>query len=161
MTQTTITTTPDQSQHAPAKANDDGRCLFRYARGRCKLPALGPEPGFCLRHSKSQHPEPRDVDNLCPALFGQLPDDELPNLQTPEDVSNFLARVVVLLAEGRITARRATVLTYAASLLLRSAVVIKATEKTEIIWDLDRQDVKDDPESRRVEEPSPVPTGAT
>jgi hypothetical protein len=92
--------------------------------------------GLCLRHSKSKNWEPRDVDNLCPALFGQLHDDELPNLQTPEDVSNFLARVVVLLAEGRITARRATVLTYAAS-LLRSAVVIKANETTEIIWDRD------------------------
>jgi hypothetical protein len=56
---------------------------------------------------------------------------------------------------------RNIVLTYAGSLLLRSAVVIKANEKTEIIWNLPRPDFKGDPEPGRVEEPSPVLTGAT
>jgi hypothetical protein len=121
---------------------------------------LAPSPVSASGTPRANTRNPVTSTTSAPALFGQLPDDELPNLQTPEDVSNFLARVVVLLAEGRITARRATVLTYAGSLLLRSAVVIKANEKTEIIWDLDRPKVGDDPESRRVEEPSPGPDGS-
>jgi hypothetical protein len=40
-------------------------------------------------------------------------------------------------------------------------VVIKANEKTEIIWDFDRPEVRDDPKPGRVEETSPAPTGAT
>jgi hypothetical protein len=158
MTQTTITTAPDQSQPAPAKAKNPGRCHFRFPRGRCKLPALDSKSGLCLLHSKA--PKPRDTDDLSGVLFDKLPEDELPDLQTPEDVSTFLARVVVLLAEGRITPRRATVLTYASSLLLRCAIFINK-RPPEIIWDLDRPRVGDDPESRRAEEPSPALTGGT
>jgi hypothetical protein len=50
--------------------------------------------------------------------------NELPELRTAEQISDFLARVVVLLAQGRISPRRAAVFTYACGLLLRSAVVI-------------------------------------
>jgi hypothetical protein len=114
MTQTTITTTPDQHQSQPAKANNAGRCIFRYPRGRCKLPAISPQSSYCLQHASAA--EPHDTDDLSMDLFGEAPLTKLPALHTPEEISDFLTRVIVLLAQGRITPRRATVLTYASSL---------------------------------------------
>jgi hypothetical protein len=124
MTQTT--TTPDQDQSHPAtpskasKANDSGRCIFRYSNhSRCRLQVFNHSTGLCLLHARSKDLQPEDIDDLSAELFEDLPDDQLPELQTPEQINEFLARVVVLLAEGRITPRRATVLTYAGSLLLQ------------------------------------------
>jgi hypothetical protein len=160
MTQTTIITAPDDDQSRPAsgKLNDAGRCIFCYPNhGRCRSQAQNPQTGLCLQHARAV--EPQDTDDLTPELFGEVPTGQLPPLQTPEEVNDFLARVVVLLAEGRITPRRATVLTYASSLLLRAAIFIDK-RPPEIIWDLDRPRIGDNPESRHVEERSPALTGA-
>jgi hypothetical protein len=163
MTQTTITTTSDHDPSHPvaakgtAKAKDAGRCTFTFPnRSRCRLQAQNPSSGLCGKHASAM--EPHDTDDLSGVLFEKLPEDELPDLQTPEDVNTFLARVVVLLAEGRISPRRATVFTYAASLLLRSAILIDA--HPQVIYDvgLDRTD---DQKTTQPEEPSPVLTGAT
>jgi hypothetical protein len=135
MTQTTaIATDQHPAQPASPKANHPGRCLFQYPRGRCRLPAVA--SGFCPQHS--QIPEPHDTDDLTPELFGKMPDGLLPPLRTPLDVNDFLARVVVLLAEGRITPRRASVLTYAASLLLRAAIFIDQHTDLEFDYDVPR-----------------------
>jgi hypothetical protein len=154
MTQTTITATSDHDQSHPAK--DAGRCTFRFPNHkRCRLLAQNPQSGLCHRHASAM--EPHDTDNLSGVLFEKLPEDELPGLQTPEDVNTFLARVVVLLAEGRISPRRATVFTYAASLLLRSAMLIDA--HSEVIYDV-LSNRTDNQQSAQPEEPSPVLTGA-
>jgi hypothetical protein len=160
MTQTTITTTSDHDPSHPVTAKDAGRCTFRLPnRSRCRLPALNPHSGLCCQHASTL--EPHDTDDLSMDLFGEVPEDELPELQTPEQISDFLARVVVLLAQGRITPRRATVFTYACSFLLRGAIFIDKNTVPEVIFDDPRPSRTDDHEPGRPEEPSPVLTGAT
>jgi hypothetical protein len=163
MIQTTVTTTCDQNPAPPApakttaKAKDADRCTFTFPnRSRCRLQAQNPQSGLCGKHASAM--EPHDTDDLSGLLFEKLPEDELPGLQTPEDVNTFLARVVVLLAEGRISPRRATVFTYAASLLLRSAMLIDA--HSEVIYDI-LPDRTDNQQTAQPQEPSPVLTGAT
>jgi hypothetical protein len=158
MTHTTVTTTSADDQSQSAK--DAGRCTFRYAnQGRCRRPAQSLHSNLCSQHSSAM--ELHDTDDLSGILFDELPEGELPGLQTPEEVSTFLARVVVLLAEGRISPRRATVFTYAASLLLRSAIVIDRDTPTQIIYDLPHQHPTHDHELSQPEAPSPILTGGT
>jgi hypothetical protein len=154
MTQTTITTTSAQ----PSK--DAGRCTFVYANhGRCRLQAQNPNSGVCSQHASTK--EPRDTDNLCEDLFGEAHLTKLPKLHSPEEISDFLLRVIVLFAEGRITTRRATVLTYATSLLMRGSIFMEQhTDPPELIYDV-RTDRTDNQETTQPEEPSPVLTGAT
>ena len=104
--------------------------------------------------------EPRDTDNLCEDLFGEAPLTKLPKLHTPEEISDFLTNVIVLLAEGRITPRRATVLTYASSLLMRGSIFMEQHTDPKVIYDV-LPDRTDNQQPARPEEPSPVLTGAT
>jgi hypothetical protein len=157
MTQTTITTTPTQDQSQPAK--DSNRCTFRYANhGRCRRPAQNPQSGLCSQHASAA--EPHDTDNLCMDLFGAATLTELPKLHTPEEISDFLTRVIVLFAEGRITSRRATVFTYASSLLMRGSIFMEQHAEPEVIYDV-LSNRTDNQQSTQPAEPSPVLTGAT
>ena len=159
MTQTTIATTSAQHQSHPSK--DAGRCTFVYANhGRCRLPAQNPNSGVCCQHASTK--EPRDTDNLCEDLFGEAHLTKLPKLHSPEEISDFLLRVIVLFAEGRITTRRATVLTYATSLLMRGSIFMEQhTEpEPELIYDV-LPDRPNNQETAQPEETSPVLTGAT
>jgi hypothetical protein len=162
MTQTTITTTSADrpSQPASAKVKDAGRCTFAFPnRSRCRLQVQNPNSGLCGKHASAL--EPRDTDDLSMDLFGEAPVTKLPKLDTPEEISDFLTNVIVLLAQGRITPRRASVLTYASSLPMRGSIFMEQhTAPPEVIYDV-RPDRTDDQETARPEEPSPVLTGAT
>ena len=154
---------PQTQSPSPAPRGIE-RCRARTRSGsRCRLHVQDPARGLCFRHLAGLSTAPPnsalDDADLSMDLFGQSPVTEIPPLQTPEDVTDFLARVVVLLVEGRISPRRASVLTYAASLLLRGAIFIDQHTETEIILD-DRRPTYDS-ELGHSEEPSPVLTEAT
>jgi hypothetical protein len=104
--------------------------------------------------------EPRDTDDLCEDLFGEAPLTKLPTLHTPEEISDFLTRVIALLAQGRITPRRATVFTYASSLLMRGSIFMEQHAEPEVIYDV-FSNRTDNQQSTQPAEPSPVLTGAT
>ena len=72
-------------------------------------------------------------------LLGELPAGQLPDLKSAEHVNECLSKIVVLLVQGRISPRRAGVLTFRCSQLLRSvsAMQRQGTEP-EIIIDMDR-----------------------
>jgi hypothetical protein len=64
-------------------------------------------------------------------------------LDTAENINAMLSNIVTLLARGRISTRRAAVITYALSLILRSVVVMDrkaANTPPQIIFDAPRSD---------------------
>lgn len=119
-------TTP-QPRSAPRGAN---RCRHRSrANGRCRLPVQEPATGHCFVHSrvrKTTYPFD-DTCDLSADLFGS---DPHPSFETPEQITATLTNLVVLVAQGRLSPRRASVISYALSFILRGIQVIdkKAAE---------------------------------
>lgn len=101
------------------------RCRARTRDGRqCRMPAQEPAFGFCYRHI----PRSTELDllddstDLCAELF-RADDGTLNDITS---VSTLLTNLIILLGQGRISTRRAAVITYALNLLLRSLI---ATER--------------------------------
>jgi hypothetical protein len=117
------------------------RCRARNRSGsRCRLHVKDPLTGFCFRHADYADSASEDPD-LSTELFPDLPEDKLPDLTTADHINELLSRIVVLLAQGRISARRAAVMTFGGSLLLRSVVVMDRASSEElprITFDLPR-----------------------
>jgi hypothetical protein len=113
------------------------RCNARNRTGsRCRLHVTDQSTGRCTRHRDLPVDAPSDVTDVSADLFGNEP----LRFETPEQINSLLARIVLLLAKGRISPRRAAVITYACNLLLRCVVVIERKSKDEplnIIWDDD------------------------
>ncbi len=115
--------TPATPKSAPAPRGA-ARCRRRSrANGRCRLPVHDPATGLCFKHAapvtNSTHSCPDRAD-LSADLFGQV----APNFQSAEEINATLAHLVVLVAQARISSRRAAVITYALSLILRGVLVI-------------------------------------
>ena len=101
-----------------------GRCRRRnLANGRCRLPVQDPATGLCFRHAdrvgKTTYAV-ADVADLSVELFGE----SVPTFQSAEEINSTLCHLVVLLAQGRISSRRAAVITHARSLILCGVLVI-------------------------------------
>ena len=108
---------------APA-AHGLNRCRARNRTGaQCRLWAQDPVRGLCSRHaarvSRTTH-SPADRADLSSDLFGEV----VPTFKSAEEINTTLAHLVVLVAQGRISSRRAAVITYALSLILRGVLVI-------------------------------------
>lgn len=103
----------DQSSRLISSA----RCLYRTATGRqCASLAGDRTSGLCPRHAAgAQASSPDFREALTRDAFG---------FQRSQDVNNSLGALYVLLAEGRISPRRASVLAYISSLLLRTLPAI-------------------------------------
>jgi hypothetical protein len=141
MTQTTIDlaipASPIPTTRTPEK-DASRRCSFRFPNGkRCRLLIVDPGFTLCLQPAKLKldHPELAD---LSADLFG----DDRSELRTADQIRCFLTRVVRLLAQNRISPRRAAVLTYATSLLLRSVV---AMDRQASVGDQRAQIIRDSP----------------
>jgi hypothetical protein len=112
------------------------KCRHFTARGRqCRLRAL--RSGLCFRHAalQLQSPQPVDVDLSAHFLI------QLDDLQSADQINQFLAKLLILVVQNRISARRAAVLTYIANQLLHSLVAIKRqldSEPVEMIFDAPR-----------------------
>ena len=107
----------------PHASNDSSRCLYRYPNDRrCQLPGLNSQFGLCQRHftlsaavgATSQQSQSDSVD-LSADLLGQLSE-----FKCAPDINQFLARLLILVTQGRITPRRASVLAYITNQLLHS-----------------------------------------
>ncbi len=101
--------------------DDSNRCQYRYGNGkRCRLPISKPHSRFCSHHfglsNSTSSPEScRDSQDLSPDL---LP--ELSQLSRAIDLRQFLVRLLALVTQGRISPRRAAVLSYITNQLLHS-----------------------------------------
>jgi hypothetical protein len=95
------------------------RCSHRFANGmRCSVPAPKPDVPFCPRHARLAQNEPIEQD-LAEHILKDSQD-----FQTAQGVNYSLASIFELLAQNRISARRAAVLAYIGSLLLRTHACI-------------------------------------
>jgi len=139
----TQSATSTESPAQPPRTAPRGftRCRARNRKGsRCRLHAQDPLIGLCFRHANRPDAASEDPD-LSGELFPNLPDDELPDLSTAENLNEMFSRIVMLLAEGRISPRRAAVMTFGCSLLLRSVVVMDRADsevETRYVLDLPR-----------------------
>ena len=103
------------------------RCQHRFANGmRCSVPTPGEEVQFCSRHTRPAETQPLEQD-LSAILLKQSQD-----FQTAQGVNFSLASLYELLAKNRISARRAAVLAYISSLILRTHPAIDADHKANI-----------------------------
>ena len=110
------------SQPAQAVSLDDSNgCQYRYANGKhCRLSGSKPHFGFCSRHfnlsnSGASQYSYNDSEDLSADL---LP--ELSEFSRSININQFLARLLALVTKGRISPRRAAVLSYITNQLIHS-----------------------------------------
>jgi hypothetical protein len=93
------------------------RCQYRTATGRqCCSTVADPDGSFCARHAAS---EPGDSEDFSAALT-----QKACRFQNARGINHSLGALYTLAAQGRISPRRASVLAYISSLLLRSLTAI-------------------------------------
>ena len=93
------------------------RCQYRTVTGRqCCLPIVDPNSSFCARHASSQ---PSESENFLAPLTARAC-----RFQNAAGVNYSLSALYALLAQGRISSRRASALAYISSLLLRTLPAI-------------------------------------
>ncbi|GAC1663816.1 MAG: hypothetical protein NVS9B4_18890 [Candidatus Acidiferrum sp.] len=102
---------------SPANKTKSGlaRCNYSTPSGRpCRLPVRDVQSPRCSYHSTIRNAD-FDPEDLSSALT-----DKLSEFKSPSDINALLSRLLLLLAQNRITARRAAVLAYISNLLLRT-----------------------------------------
>jgi len=123
---------PTSNAAASFVTADNPKCHHVTVSGRqCRLRAI--RSGLCFRHAtlQLQSAQPVEVD-LSADFLGKLDD-----LQSAEQINQFLAKLLILVVQNRISARRAAVLTYITNQLLHSLVAIKReidSQPVEIDW---------------------------
>jgi hypothetical protein len=123
----------------PNPANHSPQYEHRFAKGsQCRMAASGGDTAFCYRHAKL-HENQRMTADLAATLTAGLGE-----FTSAAPINDFLSRLLLLLAQNRISPRRAAVLAYITNQLLRT---LSAMEKetaaddpknapVKIIWDL-------------------------
>ena len=122
--ETTSETADITSASVAVTVSAEPRCQYRYQNAtRCRLRAADSESGLCVRHLRQKFA----------ALLPSFPDDTadltkdlLPKgakFSSAEDLRDYLLRLLILMTEGRISPRHASVLAYISNQLLHSHVV--------------------------------------
>ena len=118
--------------------DDSNRCHHRFSnRTRCRKLVSHANPRFCTRHAAL--PENLQPADLTPELI-----KDPKELDRLDGIYDFLARLIILQAQNRISTRRAAVLAYITNQLLRTFAAIKrvqaeqAAEVPQTIFDVPR-----------------------
>ena len=138
----------------PSSINSSARCQHRTTTGRrCRLGVVQPSSGLCFRHAflRSQLGEEADLRT---ALAGDLPD-----FTSAEQINAFLSKLLLLLSENRVSPRRAAVIAYVGSLLLRSLPLVQwersgGAGSDEVVAGFDFRRPSDDPLPANAETPT-------
>jgi hypothetical protein len=124
--------------------HDPNRCNYRFPNGmRCRLIGFGTQP-FCPKHTQVAVPLQPDATEIASTLTVNLDD-----FTSAAQINDFLSRLLLLLAQDKISTRRAAVLAYITNQLLRTLPAIakeEDAEPTKIIFDMpgpDRDRVQD------------------
>ena len=104
------------------------RCQHRTLKGRCRQAATDSAGALCFHHTRAQR-QAKDDFTLLEPLVRKTED-----LQSVEGISEDLAALHNLLAEGRVSPRRASVIAYIDSLLLRTFVELEEQNKGDLNW---------------------------
>jgi hypothetical protein len=95
--------------------SESPRCLFRTQNGQCRMLAVDFSATLCLYHARQAMPQVPDTVDLLQSLT--KPPTRFHDAQS---ITDALAVLFSLLAQGRISPRRATALAYIANLLLHN-----------------------------------------
>ena len=135
------------------------RCRARRRdRKQCRLFAQDPATGLCARHAAYAESAPdvfQDATDLSKEIL-VINDGDYGSV---ESINSILSNLVELLAQGRISPRRASVITFALSLMLRSVIVQDrqaANAPTQIIFDAPRPNRDDAPRASAVQSGNPA-----
>lgn len=132
---------PNSASPKPNAPHSSQRCRARRRDGkRCRLFAQDPATGLCARHAAYAETPPDELLDSTD-LSKQLLVFNQGGYCSFESINAILSNVVELLAKGRISSRRASVITFALSLLLRGVVVADreaASKGPQIIFDAPR-----------------------
>ena len=105
------------------KSNDLSRCLYRYPSGRrCRFPLSNDSSFFCTNHAHLQPPPEAVIDLTTELALGPE------QFTSASQINQFLSKLLVLLAQDRISPRRGAVIAFVASLLLRTLPAIDREE---------------------------------
>jgi len=114
--------------------NNSARCNYRFPNGmRCRLIGFGSQP-FCPRHTQPAAPPQPNPAEIASTLTADLDD-----FTSAAQINDFLSRLLLLLAQDKISTRRAAVLAYITNQLLRTLPAIAKeanSEGTTIIFDM-------------------------
>lgn len=125
---------PIPASPQPPSSQTDDRCSHVSHSGRrCRANSADPLLGLCRKHAAHIATDPDSAD-LSVNLFGA----GTPAFGSAEEINSVLGNLVVLVAQGRISSRRAGVIVYALSFILRGLQVIdkKADEDPTLVIDI-------------------------
>src|SRR5713226_1257779 len=106
--------------------NNSARCNHRFPNGmRCRLVGLGSQPS-CPKHTHDVAPPQPDPAEIASTLTANLDD-----FTSAAQINDFLSRLLLLLAQDKISTRRAAVLAYITNQLLRTLPAIAKEENAE------------------------------
>lgn len=107
--------------------NESPRCQHLFVNGtRCRLLVPNADALFCPLHAKRPDQE-HELADLSAILTRDCRD-----FQTAQGINHSISELYLLLAQNRISSRRAAVLAYIASLLLRTLPAIDADREAGI-----------------------------
>ena len=112
---------PSETAPAANPSGDASRCQHRYDNGtRCRHRASDSQLGLCLRHVRLKlaglSSAPDDSADLSPQLLSGI------KFSCADDLREFLTRLLIQMAKGRVSPRRASVLAYISTQLLHTHV---------------------------------------
>ncbi len=142
-----------QQTAKPRFINNSARCTHLFPNGRrCRLYPTNANPNFCPAHAPLPANQP-DATEIASTLTVNLDD-----FTSAAQINDFLSRLLLLLAQDKISTRRAAVLAYITNQLLRTLPAIAKEENREdttIIFDMPGPE-RDRPTPGQTQPPEPT-----
>jgi hypothetical protein len=114
-----------ETKYIKNQVPDEERCLFTTNHGnRCRNPHLGNASRHCFLHEgRKEKVDEAEVRAVADQLFS-----ECANLQTRGEVNRFMAKLLTLVAQKRISREDGSLLAYIASLLLQTIAPVRRSK---------------------------------
>lgn len=139
----------------PRFINNSARCDHRFANGmRCRLLTPDVDSAYCANHARLVENQRASSDTAASLTA------DLKEFRSAIPINDFLARLLLLLSEDKISSRRAAVLAYITNQLLRTLPAIDRELNPKPDKDEPVQIIFDMPGPDRDKIPSPEPTYA-
>ncbi len=143
-----------QQTAKPSLINNSARCKHRFANGmRCRLLTLA-DASYCANHARLVENQRESADTSASLTA------DLKEFRSAIHINDFLARLLLLLAENKISPRRAAVLAYITNQLLRTLPAIDRELNPKEDPNAPAEFIFDAPRPERDRVPSPEPTYA-